>query len=409
MTDVRHPTSAELDAADPLARFRRHFAGAEDGVVAYLDGNSLGRPVIGTADRLAGFVDGAWGRGLIRSWDEAWMSEPTELGDRIGEVALGAGPGQTTVGDSTSVLLYKLIRAAVDADPGRTEVVVDRENFPSDRYLLQGIAVERGLTLRWLDVDRSAGVEPDQLATVLSERTALVVLSHVAYRSGFLADVETITGLTHDAGALIVWDLCHSVGSVPLRLDAWGVDLAVGCTYKYLNGGPGSPAFCYVREGLLDRLQQPLWGWMGADDPFTMGADYRPAAGIRRILTGTPSIIGMQPMQLMLDLIAEAGMAAVRRKSVLLTEHAIRLCDERLADLGVGLASPRDPDRRGSHVTIEHPDFREICARLWRRGVIPDFRPPDGIRIGLSPLSTTFGELETGIDAIWEERTKFAM
>lgn len=393
-------TSAELDANDPLGRFRDHFAGADDGVVAYLDGNSLGRPVIGTADRLADLVENAWGRRLIRSWDEAWMDEPTVLGDRIGDVVLGAAAGQTVVGDSTSVLLYKLIRAAVDADPARPEVVLDRANFPTDRYLLEGIAAERGRTLRWLDVDHAGGVEPGQLAAVLSERTALVVLSHVAYRSGFLADAPAITELAHEAGALVLWDVCHSVGSVPLQLDAWGADLAVGCTYKYLNGGPGSPAFCYVRADLQDRLQQPLWGWMGADEPFTMGPAYRPAPGIRRFLTGTPPITAMQPMQSMLDLIAAAGMDSLRRKSVLLTDHAIRLYDERLARHGVALASPRDPDQRGSHVTIDHPDFREVCAQLWRRGVIPDFRAPNGIRLGLSPLSTTFAELEVGVDAI---------
>ena len=229
------------------------------------------------------------------------------------------------------------------------------------------------------------------------------MLSHVAYRSGFLADAAAITAATHRAGALILWDLSHSVGSVPLRLDEWEVDLAVGCSYKYLNGGPGAPAFCYVRTALQDRLQQPIWGWMGADDPFTMGPDYRPALGIRRFLSGTPAITAMQPMTLMLDLIAEAGMDAVRAKSVLLTEHAVRLCDERLAELGVRLASPRDPDRRGSHVTIEHPRFRQVCAALWRRGVIPDFRAPNGLRLGLSPLSTTFAELEVGVDAIRAE------
>lgn len=393
-------TAAELDAADPLGGYRRHFAGAEDGVIAYLDGNSLGRPVIGAAERLAELVDQAWSARLIRAWDEAWMDEPTELGDRLGEVVLGAAQGQTVVGDSTSVLLYKLIRAAVDANPSRTEVIVDRENFPTDRFLLQGIAADRRLTLRWLEPDRAGGVRPAELAEALTDRTALVVLSHVAYRSGFLADAAAITSLTHQAGALVLWDVCHSVGSVPLRLDDWQVDLAVGCTYKYLNGGPGSPAFCYVRADLQPRLQQPIWGWMGADDPFAMGRDYRPADGIRRFLTGTPPIVAMQPMKLMLQLIADAGIEAIRAKSILLTEYAIDLVDERLLPLGVTLATPRDPNRRGSHITIEHPRFREVCVRLWQLGVIPDFRGPDGIRIGLSPLSTSFAELELGIDAI---------
>ena len=396
----RELDAGELDAADPLGRFRRHFAGAEDGVVAYLDGNSLGRPVIGASDRLTEFVNEVWSGRLIRAWDESWMDEPTVLGDRLGEVVLGAGRGQTVIGDSTSVLLYKLIRAAVDADPSRTEIVVDRENFPTDRFILQGIAAERGLTLRWLEPDRTGGVRPAELAEVLTDRTALVVLSHVAYRSGFLADAAAITTMAHRAGALILWDVCHSVGSVPLRLDDWQVDLAVGCTYKYLNGGPGSPAFCYVRADLQSRLQQPIWGWMGADDPFAMGPDYRPADGIRRFLTGTPPIVAMQPLKLMLELIADAGIDAIRAKSIVLTEYAVELVDERLASLGVTLASPRDPDCRGSHVTIEHPRFREVCAQLWQRGVIPDFRAPNGIRIGLSPLSTSFAELDLGIDAI---------
>ncbi|MDN5762848.1 MAG: aminotransferase class V-fold PLP-dependent enzyme [Microlunatus sp.] len=399
----RTMTSAQLDAEDPLAGFRRHFAGSEDGVVSYLDGNSLGRPVLQTAARLADFADGAWGRRLIRSWDEAWMEEPTRVGDRLGAVALGAAPGQTVVGDSTSVLLYKLIRAAVDLDPSRAEIVLDRENFPTDRFILEGIAAERGLTLRWLEVDRAAGVQPADLRTVLSERTALVVASHVAYRSGFLADAKAITELTHDAGALILWDLSHSAGSVPVHLDAWRADLAVGCSYKYLNGGPGAPAFGYVRAGLHSRLSQPIWGWMGADDPFAMDRDYRPATGIRQFLTGTPAILAMQPMKLMLELIGQAGIEAIRQKSMLLTEHALDLIDDRLVSSGVTVASPRDPARRGSHVTIEHPDFRDVCARLWRRGVIPDFRSPSGIRIGLSPLSTTFAELELGVEAIGEE------
>lgn len=404
MSERAQVNSAALDAEDPLARFRSRFAGPEEGVLAYLDGNSLGRPVIGTAERLADFVTGPWGGRLIRSWDETWMDEPTLLGDRLGEVVLGARPGQTIVGDSTSVLLYKLIRATVDAaDPTRTEILVDRANFPTDRFLLQGIAAERGLTLRWLDVDPAGGVDPALVADALSPRSALVVLSHVAYRSGFLADAAAITETTHRAGALIVWDLSHSVGSVPVRLDDWDVDLAVGCTYKYLNGGPGSPAFCFVRSELLDRLEQPIWGWMGADEPFTMGPDYRPATGIRRFLSGTPGITAMQPMTLMLDLIAEAGTDAIRAKSVLLTEHAVRLFDERLAGLGVRLASPRDPERRGSHVTIEHPRFQQVCTALWGRGVIPDFRAPNGIRLGLSPLSTTFAELEVGVDAIRAE------
>lgn len=395
------PTSAELDARDPLAAYRSRFVGAEDpSVVAYLDGNSLGRPVATVAGRLAEFVEGAWGDRLIRSWDESWMDEPTRVGDRLGRVVLGAGPGQVVVGDSTSVLLYKLLRAAVAARPGRREVVVDRDNFPTDRYLVEGVAAECGLEVRWVEAHPDAGVTADDLVPALGPRTALVLLSHVAFRSGHVADGAALTALVHDAGALVVWDLSHSAGSVEVELDAWGADLAVGCTYKYLNGGPGSPAFAYVRADLVPEVQQPLWGWMGHADPFAMGPGYEPAPGIRRMLTGTPPVLAMQPLQAMLDLVEEAGMPAVRAKAMALTEHAVALADERLATYGVRLASPRDPAGRGAHVMLEHPAFREVTALLWQRGVVPDFRPPSGLRVGLSPLSTSFVEVERGIDAV---------
>ena len=393
--------ATELDAADPLARFRSRFVAADEpAVAAYLDGNSLGRPLAVTGERLAAFVAGPWGRRLIRSWDESWMDEPVTVGDRLAQVVLGAAPGQVIVADSTTVLLYKLIRAAVGARPGRDEIIVDRGNFPTDRFVVDGIAAECGLSVRYLSAPPDAGVRPADVAAAVSERTALVVLSHVAYRSGFLADMAAITRAAHGAGALILWDLCHSAGALPVELDPCGADLAAGCTYKYLNGGPGSPAFGYVAARLQEELSQPVWGWMGAAEPFAMAADYRPAKGIRKFISGTPPVLAMQPLKDMLELIAEAGLAAVRRKSVALTEHAIALADEQLAPLGAVLASPRDAAERGSHVTVDHPRFAEVTAALWARGVIPDFRPPDGIRIGLSPLSTSFAELERGVGAI---------
>src|SRR6185312_8419965 len=315
-------------------------------VVAYLDGNSLGRPVRATAERMSRFVTEAWGGRLIRGWDESWMELPLRIGDSIGETTLGAANGQTFVGDSTTVILYKLIRAAIDARPGRSEIVLATDNFPTDRFLLQGIADERGKTLRWIQSDTTAGVTPEQVAAAVGPQTALVVLSHVAYRSGFLADASEITRIAHDAGALVLWDVCHSVGAVDLQLDAWGVDLAVGCTYKYLNGGPGAPAFGYVRSELQSTLRQPIWGWMGSSAPFDMGQDYEPAAGIRRFISGTPAIVGMLAMQDMLELIAEAGMGAIREKSVALTEFAIEVTDALLAEHGVTVASPREASRR---------------------------------------------------------------
>ena len=283
--------TAGLDAADPLAAYRDRFVGAETPLV-YFDGNSLGRPLKVTGPRLAEFVEHEWGGRLIRGWDERWFDLPRTLGDRLGEVCLGAAPGQVAIGDSTTVLLYKLMRAAVAARPGRTEIVLDRDQFPTDRYVAAGVAAETGLTLRWIEVDTTAGVTAEQLAEVVGPQTALVVLNHVAYRSAWLADVPELTRIAHDAGALVLWDLCHSAGVVPVELDAWEVDLAVGCTYKYLNGGPGSPAFLYVASRWQEELTQPIQGWMGADDPFLMGPSYVPATGIRRFLSGTPAIVG---------------------------------------------------------------------------------------------------------------------
>lgn len=400
-TDQLAARAAELDATDPLAHHRDAFV-RTTGVGAYLDGNSLGRPLHVTRESMAAFVEGAWGDRLIRAWDEQWMDAPTALGDRIGRLLLGAGAGQTVVGDSTTVMLYKLARAAVGAQPGRDEIVACRDDFPTDRFVLEGIAEELGLTLRWLTVEPRAGVRLEQVRAVVGERTALVLLSHISYRSAWIADLPAITADAHAAGALVLWDLCHSVGVLDPALDAHGVDLAVGCTYKYLNGGPGAPAFGYVSARLQDRLRQPIQGWMGAADPFAMGERYEPATGIRRFISGTPPIVGMLPMRDMLDLLESVGIAAVRAKSVALTSWAIEVYDRLLAPYGVALASPRDPALRGGHVMLDHPEFREVTARLWERGVIPDFRPPTGLRVGLSPLSTSFGEVLAGLAAVAE-------
>ena len=394
--------AARLDAADPLAHLRDRFVGAESDLV-YFDGNSLGRPLRTTEQTLAGFVAGPWGTRLIRGWDEEWFDLPLTLGDQIGRVALGAAAGQVAVGDSTTVLLYKAMRAAVAARPGRTEIVLHRDEFPTDRYVADGVARECGLTLRWIDTDPAAGVTADDVAEVVGEQTALVSLSHVAYRSAWLADAAAITALAHDAGALVLWDLSHAGGSVPVELDAWGADLAVGCTYKYLNGGPGSPAYVYLAARHHDELTQPVQGWMGATDPFTMGPTYTPVAGVRRFLSGTPPVLGMVPLRDMLALLAEVGIQAVREKSVALTSYAVELADDQLAPLGVEVASPRDPGLRGGHVTLRHPAMAEVVSALRRRDVIPDFREPGGLRVGLSPLSTSFAEVAAGIAAVREE------
>jgi kynureninase len=385
-----------LDAVDTLAAYRDEFV-LPEGVVAYLDGNSLGRPLKSTRERLIEFVDGQWGERLIRAWDEHWMARPTELGDLIGRAVLGAGPGQTVVADSTTVLLYKLIRAAVAARPGRTEIVADTENFPTDRFIVDAVAKEAGLTVRWISPDPASGVQLDEVRQLLSERTALVCLSHIAYKSAYITDLPGITALAHQVGALVLWDLCHSAGAVEIGLDAANADLAVGCTYKYLNGGPGAPAFAYVASRVQTDLMQPIPGWMGHADPFVMGPSYQPAPDIRRFISGTPPILGMLPVEGMLHLLEKAGMPAVREKSVRLTEFALKVADEVLAPVGVTVASPRDAALRGGHISLEHESMHTIVAQLWKCGVIPDFRPPRGLRAGLSPLSTSFTEVATAL------------
>ncbi len=392
-----------LDEADPLGAYLHRFLTPEGSdLVAYFDGNSLGRPLARTADALDRFVRVEWGGRLIRGWDERWMDLPLTLGDRLGSVALGAAPGQTFVGDSTTVLLYKLARAAVDEQlvRGRDEIVLDVDNFPTDRYVLEGIAAERGARLVWVEPSPVDGVTREQIAERVGPRTALAVFSHVAYRSGWRADVPGITAAVHEVGGLVLWDLCHSGGAVPVALDEWDVDLAVGCTYKYLNGGPGSPAYAYVATRHHGVLQQPVWGWLGRQDAFAMAPGYVAAPGIRSFVSGTPPVLAMVPLEAYLELLAEAGVDAVRAKSLALTDFALSVIDARLAPLGVEVVSPRDHAHRGGHISIRRPGFREVTRRLWRQGVIPDYREPDSIRIGLAPLSTSFAEVARGLAAL---------
>ena len=294
-----------LDAADPLAGFRDRFAW-DDPAPVYLDGNSLGPLPRATRERIAEVVDQEWGSGLVRSWHR-WIELPGQVGDLLGEHLIGAAPGQVAVCDSTTVNLYKLASAALDARPGRTVIVTDDDNFPTDRYVLQGIAGQRGCELRMIRTDLDQGVDETALRDAVGSSTALVSLSHVAYRSGALADMAAITGIIHEAGALALWDVCHSAGAVPVELDATGADLAVGCTYKYLNAGPGAPAFLYVRRDLQPGLRQPVWGWFGQRQQFEMGPVYDPAPGIGQYLTGSPSIIGTVAVQEGARLLAEAG------------------------------------------------------------------------------------------------------
>ena len=393
MTDSR-TRAAELDAQDPLAAFRDKFARDQhDGrELIYLDGNSLGRLPLATTERIARVVREEWGTGLIGSWDH-WMGLPARVGDLLGEHLLGAGPGQVAVSDSTTVNLYKLACAALDARPDRRVIVTDDDNFPTDRYVFQAIAAQRGCELRMIHTDMDSGLDEAALRAAVDEDTAVVSLSHVAYRSAALADMARVTDLVHASGAVMLWDLCHSVGSVPVQLDACRADLAVGCTYKYLNAGPGAPAFLYVRRDLQDRLRQPIWGWMGQRNLFEMGPDYDPVPGIERFTTGTPPVVGVVAVQEGARLLAEAGIGRLRDKGIRLTEYLITLADAWLVPLGCSLASPRDPARRGSHVTVHHPRAQQLCRELAARGVITDYRAPDRVRYGPAPIYTRFTDI----------------
>jgi kynureninase len=388
--------AAALDGADPLAAFRDEFIpGADD--VAYLDGNSLGRPPRAAARALAEVVQSVWAGRLIRAWTEGWMDVPTALGDRIGAL-VGAAPGQAVVADSTTVCFYKAVSAALDARPGRDEIVTDRGNFPTDRYVLESIAATRGAQIRWIEpADPTHGPSAQEVARVVSERTALVTFTHVDYRTAAILDIAQITQIAHDAGALTLWDLCHSVGAVPVSLDEDGVDLAVGCTYKYLCGGPGSPAFVYVREEHQEALRQPIWGWLGRRDAFAMEQGYVPAEGISAFLSGTPPILALTALEAGVEVVERAGVARIRAKGIALTEYAIALAD---TVPEVSVASPRDPARRGAHVALAHPEARALCVALAARGVLADFRTPDVIRFGLSALTTRHVEVWDGVEAL---------
>ncbi len=384
-----------LDGADPLAPFRDRFE-LGDGDRIYVDGNSLGRLSADARRAIADTVD-EWGARLVTGWHD-WVDLPTAVGDELGAAALGAASGQVLVCDSTTVNLYKLAGAVLSAHPGA--VVVPADDFPTDRYVLEGLTAAHGRELRMLESDPVAG--PDTAAVArAADGAALVVLSHVNYRSGALADMHAVTRAVREAGALVLWDLCHSAGAVEIALDAAGADLAVGCSYKYLNAGPGSPAFLYVAERHQGTLQSPIQGWFSQADQFAMGPRYLPVAGIGRFLAGTPPVLGIAAVRAGAAMLAEAGIAAVRRRAEELTALAIDLHDERLADLGFTLGTPRDPGARGAHVSLRHRDAWRICrALIEHANVVPDFRHPDSIRFGLPPLYTRYVDVWDAIDRL---------
>jgi kynureninase len=393
---ISRDDAAARDAADPLASFRDRFElGA--GRRIYVDGNSLGPLSHGAREALDRRV-GEWRDRLVTGWHD-WIELPTRVGDVLGRAALGAAHGQVLVCDSTTVNMYKLAAAALAERPGA--IVADAGDFPTDRYVLQGLAEQTGNELRMLDADPVEGPQPADVATACRGDAALVVLSAVNYRSGALADLAAVTAAAHEAGARMLWDLCHAAGAVEIGLDAVDADLAVGCTYKYLNAGPGAPAYLYVRSDLQAELRSPIWGWFAQADQFAMGPRFDPVPGIGRFLAGTPPVLGLAAVEAGSAMLAEAGIEAARRKGADLTAFAVDLLDERLAPLGFRLGTPRDPARRGAHVSLRHADGWRICRALIDEAeVIPDFRGPDSIRFGLSPLCTRFVDVWDAVDRL---------
>ena len=396
MSDVTRAWAEQQDAADELAAYREMFVRPDPNLI-YLDGNSLGMLPLATRDRVHALVDEEWGGELVRGWQH-WHSLPVEAGDRIGSL-IGAAPGQVVLTDSISVNLYKLAVAVLEAQPGRKVLLTDAGNFPSDRYVLQGAAERRKGQLRLVPADPVDGVTVDNVHTYLADDVALVSFSHVDYRSATIARVAELTEQAHRAGALVLWNLAHSAGAIPVDIDALGVDLAVGCTYKYLNAGPGSPGFLYVRRNLQHRLSNPIQGWWSAADPFDMDAPYQPAEGIARWQTGTPSVPGLVAAHESAAMIADAGITRLRVKSMRLTDYLIALCDSWLSSLGFTLASTREAERRGGHIVIAHDDAYRIGQAAAAVGVVTDVRPPNLLRLAPVPLSTSLVD-------VWEGMTR---
>lgn len=405
-----------LDSLDPLASYREQFIITDPDLI-YLDGNSLGMMPKIAQERSRQVVDEQWGNDLIRGWNKGWWDAPSRVGDKIGTL-IGAASGQTLVSDTVSVNLFKLATAALTLQPNKKRVVTDTFNFPSDLYILQGIQnllspggrVDGGVlprSYRDHKIIRIGAMDDDitpdiaALESAINENTALVTLSHVVFKSGYLYDMQHITELAHNKGALVLWDLSHSVGAVPIELDQCNADLAIGCTYKYLNGGPGAPAFLYVNKSIQEKLSSPIWGWWGQKNPFDFGLDYEPAAGAQKFLVGTQPMISLLAMEAALEPTLNAGMDAIRAKSILMTDYASFLTDNWLAPLGFILGSPRDSAIRGSHISIRHTDgYRINRALIEEMNVIPDFREPDNIRLGFSSLYTSFTEIWEGFDRI---------
>lgn len=394
----------ELDQNDPLAGYRSKFV-ITDPNLCYLDGNSLGRLPHATVKAVSDFLSQEWGNEVVTGWSH-WIDEAQVAGDLLGRAVLGAGPGQVLVCDTTSVNFYQLCVAAIKARPGRKTVITDAANFPTDRYILKGIAEQFGLKLIIIDNEDPAIAENELITAELlekymSEDVAMVTFEVIQYRSGARTDIQSVTDLARSYGALVVWDASHAAGAIEMNFDACGVDLAVGCTYKYGNSGPGSPAWLYVNKKIQKELQVPILGWFGNEDQFGMGPDFEKAEGIRGFQIASPSIIGIRGVQVAFAMIEEAGIDVIASKAAIGTQMMIDLYDEWLAPLGYTLLTSRNPKERGGHISIGHPDAARICVALRKfANVIPDYRTPNAIRLAIAPLPTSYVEVWDGFQRI---------
>lgn len=389
------------DASDGLAGFRDEFV-IDDPNLIYMDGNSLGRLPKRSAERAASVVNEEWGKLLIRSWGINWYAAPRKIGAKIAHL-VGAAESEVIMSDSTTNNLYKVVMAALMMQPDRKKIVSDEFNFPSDLYVLQGCSNLFGgrYNIDLLHSEDGITIKEDQISQAIDSDTAVVVLSHVVFKSGFLYNAARITELAHVKGALVIWDLSHSVGAVPVDLDGWNADFAIGCTYKYLNGGPGAPAFLYIDQKIQDKAVSPIWGWFGDGNPFNFDLQYQPGDGINRFLVGTPNILSLLTMEPGVDLLLEAGMGRLREKSLKQTTFLIDLFDHALAPLGFTLGTPRESAQRGSHVSIRHQEgYRINLALINDMQVIPDFREPDNIRLGIAPIYTRFIDIWDAVERI---------
>ena len=392
----------ELDKNDPLAHFKSQFV-VGDPQMCYLDGNSLGRLPKATVTAINDFMTKEWGPEVVTGWSH-WVDEAQPTGDLLGEAALGAAAGQVLVCDTTSVNFYQLCLAAIHARPGRKTIITDAANFPTDRYILDGIAQQFGLNLVLINNEDPAIAEHERITTkvlapYLNDDVALVTLEVIQYRSGARTDIKSITDQVRGCGALVVWDASHAVGAIELNLDANGVDLCVGCTYKYGNSGPGSPAWLYVSKRVQSELQVPIQGWFAQDAQFEMGPVFERSQTIRGFQIASPSLMGIRCVQVAFSMIKEAGIDAIAHKAAVGTQMMIELYDAWLAPLGIELNTSRNANERGGHISLVHPDAAQICVALRTiSNVIPDYRTPNSIRLAISPLPTSYVEIWDGLD-----------